>query len=353
MEKTEQIEQMTNLQGTYLKKNLNNESLGDKSVFFGTGLASTQSPSLGFGIDVLSTILSSLKAKRILGAREVLHLISTTGYNISEDTRDNILLKQQKTIEKIIRNLGLQDEYRLILSSDFLNTPRFLEIKKEIGEKLSVFDDVENFESYGTYTILQTAICRYLYEQEGAILKVGWCLKEPKMLGFISEDSIRKIIESGHLNETYFDNVYRYVYPNDNYSFIYTPPAIGLDGRCSPPYTVTENDARPLIDEDIYHYFDNYINLINNTDNSKKRRDLKKKIKKSIENLRKTIVEPYEELYGCIEVPIDSSKPEMEIVSKVGWIQQKVLEDRIASPNIKNDADTPDVPGSNGNGGGR
>ena len=111
MEKTEQIKQMTNLLGTYLQENLNTESLGDKSVFFGTGLASTQSPSLGFGIDVLSTILSSLKAKRILGARGVLHLISTTGYNISEDTRDNILLKQQKTIEKIIRNLGLQDEY--------------------------------------------------------------------------------------------------------------------------------------------------------------------------------------------------------------------------------------------------
>ncbi len=329
MKKTEEISQMKNLISTCLSNNLNNEKAGDKSVFFGTGLASSQAPSLGFGIDILGTILTSLKVKRILGAKEVLHLISTTGYNISEDTKENIVKKQEEIIQKIVLNLGIQNEYRLICSSNFIETPRFLEIKSEIEHTLSKFNDAINFDQYGSYTILQTSICKYLYEKEKVILKTGWCVRDTSRPLVVSKDYIRELIECGHLNELYFDEIYRYVYPEDEYSFIYTPPAIGLDGRCSPPYTVTENDNRPLIDENIDLYVNTYIGNMQET------RDSRKKFKKSIENWRKTIIEPYEDLFGKIIVSEDISNPQFEILKKLSAIQKEILQDIDIEQNIK------------------
>lgn len=329
MKKAEEISQMKNLISTCLSNNLNNENIGDKVVFFGTGLASSQAPSLGFGIDILGTILTSLKAKRMLGAKEVLHLISTTGYNVSEDTKENIIKKQEEIIKKIISNLGIQSEYRLICSSDFINTPRFSEMQKEIEKKLSIFNDTINFDKYGSYTILQTAICKYLYEKENVILKIGWCVRDTQRPLTVSEDYIRELIESGHLNELYFDEVYRYVYPEDDYSFIYTPPAIGLDGRCSPPYTVTEYDNRPLIDENIDKYVNTYISNMPET------RDSRKKLKKSVENWRKTIVEPYEDVFGRIIVSEYISNPQFEILKKLLFIQKGILQNIDINPNIK------------------
>ena len=323
MEKTEEIKQMKNLIRTYLLKELN-QCKGDETVFFGTGLASTSAPSLGFGIDILSTILASLKVKRILDGKEVLHLLSTTGYNISEDTKENIIKKQEDMIEKIINNLGIKNEYRFIKSSDFINKPEFKIIKLEVERKLARFRGITNFDEYGEYTILQTAICKYLYEYENVRVKTGWCTKEKDRPLDISEEYIKGLIEEGHLNEFYFDEIYRYVYPEDNYSYIYTQPAIGLNGRCSPPYTVTENDIRPLIDEDIKVYVNEYIKKINSYTGQKKK-DLKKKLKNAIENWRKTIINPYEELFG--EVTISSElTDEIDIVlEKISIIQAKIL----------------------------
>ena len=333
MNKTEEIKQMNNLKDYCLSENLDKENTENRAVFFGTGLASTQAPSLGFGVDILSTILTSLKVKRILGAKEVLHLISTTGYNVSEDTRENIIKKQKDIMEKIIQNLGIGSEYRLVLSSEFINSQQFLKIKKDVEKKLSIFDDTINFDKYGSYTILQTAISKYLYEKEGAILKTGWCVRNTERPAVVSEEYAKELIEGGHLNEIFFDEMYRYAYPEDDYSFVYTPPAIGLNGRCSPPYTVTEMDSRPLIDDDLYKYYNNYTNSMSD---KKDKKDKRKKLKKSLENWERTIINPYEELFEKLEVSKDSSIPEYTILKKVSLIQEKVLEDRKISINGKN-----------------
>lgn len=340
MKKTEQLKQMENLKSTkamLLSESINKEeNMKGKTVFFGTGLASTTAPSLGFGLDLLSTILTSLKVKRIVGAKEILHLISTTGYNISENTREELLKKQKDTIEKIISNLGISNEYKLILSSDFINTSEFLKIYENTNNKLSLFSDVENFDQFGPYTILQTALCKYLYEKEDVKIKIGWMVRDTERPSKVSEDNARELIEVGHLNEFYFDEIYRYAYPEDNYSFLYTPPALGLDGKCSPPYTVTEVDNRPLIDEDVGQYYQKYVESMNNPS-----RDTRKKLKKAIQNWENTIIKPYEELFGKIQ--LNSEYNEVETLMKLEQIQKDILKEnelhKNSNPNIKSNID--------------
>lgn len=332
MKKSEGISQMTNLKSMYLSNNINTENQSNTSIFFGTGLASTTAPSLGFGIDVLSTILTALEVKRKLGAKNVLHLISTTGYNVSESTRDELIEKQKGVINTIVSNLGISSEYKMICSNDFIGTEKFKEIYNSVKVKLEDFYELENFESFGDYTILQTSICRYLYETENASVKIGWTTKDNEREEKVSRESVEELIESAHLNEFYFDEIYRYVYPENECSYIYTPPAIGLDGRCSPPYTVTQNDTRPLIDENICNYYHKYIEQM------KTSRDSKKKLKKSIENLQKTIVEPYEKLFGKIAINCTENTCEELLISvmKVAKIQEKVLREIIVNNNTKN-----------------
>ena len=325
MKKKEEILKMANLKSTYLSKSLNNEEQNENAVFFGTGLASTSAPSLGFGIDILSTILTALEVKRILGAKYALHLISTTGYNISQTTRDELIEKQCSIINTITSNLGISNEYKVICSNSFVNTQRFKEIYKEVANKLQIFNQLENFERFGSYTILQTAICKYLYVTENALVKIGWTLKDCEREEYVSESKVQELIELGHLNESYFDDIYRYTYPEDICSYIYTPPAIGLDGRSSPPYTVTENDNRPLIDEDVSKYYYRYMDQMKNS------RDTRKKLKRSIENLRNTIVGPYERLFG--KIIINSEDENILTLMKVANIQKTVLEKRIIGIN--------------------
>lgn len=130
--KTEQIEQMQNLVSSYLQNNLDTIDLGDKSVFFGTGLASTENLSKGFGIDILSTIFSALKVRDILNAKKVIHLINNEGYNITEEQAKVLIEEQKEIIGGIIRNLGLEEKYQLILSSDFTGKEDFKKLKEYV-----------------------------------------------------------------------------------------------------------------------------------------------------------------------------------------------------------------------------
>ena len=336
MDNIEKIKQITNLKGKCLSQKINDYQQ-DTKVFFGTGLATTTAPSLGFGIDVLSTILTALEVKRKIGAKQVLHLISTTGYSIGEVTKEELIKKQKEVINTIISNLGITNEYKLICSEDFINTEEFKRIHEQIKIKLSEFYEMEDFEEIGEYTILQTAICKYLYEAEHATVKIGWTTKECEKEESISNERVRELIESGRLNEIYFDSIYRYVYPNDECSYIYTPAALGLDGRCSPPYTVTEKDNRPLIDESILRYYNEYIS---NKDMS---RDARKKLRKSIENIRRTIVEPYERIYGEIIINDKEKTPDDPyiVVIKLNKIQEILLRERLKNNDVNDSMGEP------------
>ena len=64
-------------------------------------------------------------------------------------------------------------------------------------------------------------------------------------------------------------------------------------------------------------------------------RDSRKKFKKSIENWRKTIIEPYEDLFGKIIVSEDISNPQFEILKKLSAIQKEILQDIDIEQNIK------------------
>lgn len=466
--KTEQIEQMQNLVSSYLQNNLDTIDLGDKSVFFGTGLASTENLSKGFGIDIFSTIFSALKVRDILNAKKVIHLINNEGYNITEEQAKVLIEEQKEIIGGIIRNLGLEEKYQLILSSDFTDKEDFKKLKekvgnilrdfkeKEIDEKLKEYeeggieaklkafkedikriittlglqmkdkygrilsnelmetDDIKkeieyilkefnkdgieeklkavnpedlesilnrkkeieyilellnakiNFEKYGNYTILQTAICRYLYEKEGVRVKIGWCFENNKERpDIVTEEYLRILISEGHNSEFYFDVVYDYVDKQwedrkEQISYVYTPPGYGLDGKGSIPYTVTDDKVldsssvaeepkyvRPLISEKIFLHWCNYMDELKKTGhysgNSKKNHN--KKMRKAFENWDRTIVKPYEELFGEISLYTESKNSQTISALKLGWIQREILKKRIKDMNDNHT--TPVIPGSN------
>ena len=64
-------------------------------------------------------------------------------------------------------------------------------------------------------------------------------------------------------------------------------------------------------------------------------RDSRKKLKKSVENWRKTIIEPYEDVFGKILVSEDISNPQFEILRKLLFIQKGILQNIDINPNIK------------------
>ena len=90
-----------------------------------------------------------------------------------------------------------------------------------------------------------------------------------------------------------------------------------------------------MIDESILQYYNDYIG------NRVLSRDARKKLRKSIENIRKTIVEPYERLYGEIKIDDKEKMPDDPyiIVIKTNKIQEMLLKERLKNNDINDQMD--------------
>lgn len=77
--------------------------------------------------------------------------------------------------------------------------------------------------------------------------------------------------------------------------------------------------------------------------NSKKNHN--KKMRKAFENWDRTIVKPYEELFGEIFLYTESKNSQTISALKLGWIQREILKERIKDMNDNHT--TPDIPGYN------
>lgn len=177
--------------------------------------------------------------------------------------------------------------------------------------RLRLFNDLPNFQKYGNYTIIQTAQMKYLYDTEKAMIKVGWIIGNKPVIEVVDTGHVVTLINQGHLNEYYFDSIYRYVFPCDEFTFMYAPAGMDVvNGKKYAPYTVTKSQHRPLLIEPIKSY------LSKIPDSRHKRR--------ALILYEKTIVSSWEYLFGEIDIPDDIPVNE-RLMNKLQYIQNKVL----------------------------
>lgn len=296
----------------FLDETLTKDEIKSSTLYFGTGLASVNEASSGFGVEFLNTVLTALWLQRQLGFKKVIHEISTVGYNIDEEKRQRLIAQEEFIVQNLIRNLHLEDKYQLNFSHDYHNSREFRAIKEYVDAILSVFSEVPNFCEIGTYTALQLTGMKYLYDREGTRIKLGWITDKKAPMDLVERDDAIELISRGHLNEYYFDHMYRYVFPQDRYSFLYTPCAIDLgNGNRTVPYTVTPSQTRPVLNG---RSIEKFVGSLPDT----------KSKKKVIKSWEENVVNLFEEMFYTIPV-VQDQDDNTTTLRKLDYIQKKVL----------------------------
>lgn len=296
----------------FLDEALTKDEIKDSTLYFGTGLASVNEASSGFGVEFLNTVLTSLWLQRQLGFKKVIHEISTVGYNIDEEKRKRLIAQEEFIVQNLIRNLHLEDKYQLNFSHNYHNSREFNNIKGYVDAILSEFSEISNFSEIGRYTALQLTGIKYLYDKENTRIKLGWITDKKSPMDSVSRENVIELINKGHLNEYYFDHMYRYVFPQDKYSFLYTPCAIDLgNGNRTVPYTVTPSQTRPVLNG---RSIEKFVGSLPDT----------KSKKKVIKSWEENIVNLFEEMFYPIIVEQDEDN-NTTILRKLDYIQKKVL----------------------------
>ena len=189
----------------FLDEALTKDEIKDSTLYFGTGLASVNEASSGFGVEFLNTVLTAIWLQRQLGFKKVIHEISTVGYNIDEETRKKLILQEKFIVENLVRNLKLQDKYQLNFSHEYHNSDDFNKIKQYVDAMLAEFSSNESFQGIGRYTALQLTGMKYLYEKENTRIKLGWITDKKAPMEYVGREEVNGLINKGHLNEYYFD----------------------------------------------------------------------------------------------------------------------------------------------------
>lgn len=302
---------ITSNSANFISPKLIKDGAKGKKVYYGTGLASSKEESCGFGFDLLNPLLNSLNVRLELGADQVLHEIGTVGYNISEERRNSLIAEQSKMIQRVAKNLGIDNIYSVKFSHSYHDSVLFKEIFKNVEAKMRIFSNLPNFRNYGKYTMIQVAQMKYLYLTEKVRIKLGWVIGCKKPLTRVNFEQATILVNRGNLNEYYFDHMYRFVFPEDDFSFIYTSAGVDLvNGKKYAPYTVTKSQNRPILSEPIEQYLDSIFET--------------KHKEEAIRNYEKTITKSYEKLFGEINIPryLPNSS---ESIYKLKIIQEKAL----------------------------
>ena len=175
------------------------------------------------------------------------------------------------------------------------------------------FSEVENFNKIGRYTALQLTGMKHLYDKEGTRIKLGWITDKKAPLDTVTKEDVVALIKKGHLNEYYFDHLYRYVFPQDDYSFLYTSCAIDLgNGNRTVPYTVTPSQTRPVLNGESIEKF---VTALPET----------KTKKKVINSWSENIVKLFEEMFYPIPLEKGDKDAAAITLQKLDYIQKEVL----------------------------
>ena len=284
-----------------------NKHLG--ALYFGTGLSSFSKPSIGFGIEFLSYVLAAIGIKRKLGLKKVYHEISTIGYNISEEIKNLIVTRESKLVNNMINFLHISEEYELLFSHEYHANNDFETILRNVEQKLEKLNIYDN-KGILNYTCLQCTGMEYLRQHYDVNFKLGWLTDSIVNIDEISDAFAKELTLVGRLNEGYFDSMYRYIFPNSNYNFIYTHAAYDLlNGNRAAPYNVSQGQCRIVL---------NGIPI----DEQLKKATNSKLLNKMLNMYQQEIIEPFEEMF--FKIPIENINNQNVVIEKLEYIRKNI-----------------------------
>ncbi len=243
---------------------------GEKSIYYGTGIATPDYLSVGLPFDVLGMILLNEKIRRSAGFSQVFHHIADTHAKTNSwaDSKevDSMAITVRSTLEEVFKNLGL-DNFKVVLSSDF-------DQKKEYAMLLKDFQESDKH----AYVKHEMADMEWYRQNHNVVLKTGWVIQS-------KETSIGS-------DERLFDREYREFKGEDSMSFIYSEAGrtFDINRPKASPYIQIPKETRLLLDknENVGKKFGEVASKIGED-----------KMKGTIKHIEK-IVELYEELFGSL-----------------------------------------------------
>jgi len=212
------------------EKNFDKPIIGDElsgNVYFGTGFVTPKAITNGLPFDFLGFLLSAEHIRRETGAEKIIHLLADEHARVSKPSNDHPLIDQRvsevsQSIKSIVKNIGLEDSYELIMASDLSKDKRYLEIYDEV-----TLDDQDIHEAAVEYVRRQIADMAYMHQYRNTDIKLSWLIDpKAKKIGF---------------DERFFDSVYERV-RGSGLSFVYTGPGRSMltNRPKASPYVLTE-----------------------------------------------------------------------------------------------------------------
>lgn len=217
--------------GISLDKGLSSDDMSSKALYFGTGLCTTKEMSEGIPVDFLGLVASAEVIRRTCGFGKIIQLIADshakTNQFVGDEEVDRLAREFREISLRVARNLGLSENYEVLLASEIDSSQEYKEIFSEIPA-----------EGFHEYTRKQWTDMEYLARKYNTSLKLSW--KMPLRKGQLHRS-----------DETFFDEGFKKRFQRQ-YSFIYNRAALTFDPSrlnvC--PYTSAQGEKRLLLKSD-------------------------------------------------------------------------------------------------------
>lgn len=217
--------------GIVLDPNLTSEDMRSKTLYFGVGLCTTKEMSAGIPFDFLGLVATAEAIRRVCGFGKIIQLIADshakTNHFVSDEEVDKKAHEFKELSLKIVKNVGLEGNYEVILASEIDSTPEYKEILAGIP-----------INGAHEYARREWADMEYLARKRNTCLKVSWMM--PLKKG-----------QTHRSDEVFFDEGFKTLFKRP-YSFIYNRAALTFDpARLNvSPYTSTPGDKRLFLTVD-------------------------------------------------------------------------------------------------------
>ncbi len=195
------------------------------AIYYGTGLTTPRSLSVGLPFDVLGMVLTAEKLRRTLNLNKIVHHIADTHAMTnpfaSAEAVELLAVSAQDTMTRVAAHLQLP-HLKVIRSSSFDHT----------SEYQASFASIQTDKN--DYVRRELADVRWYQVHEGLILKMGWIIQAAETAeGF---------------DERLYDNEYRRIFGPDM-SFIYLKAGRTFDAkrRKASPYIAIPDEQRIML----------------------------------------------------------------------------------------------------------
>jgi hypothetical protein len=248
------------------------------SVYFGTGLATPKAFTVGLPFDYLSMLTTAEFLRRSIGADRIIQEISDThciqnGVASTEEIY-NMAAKQKLQVEKVAYNLGISEQFKCILASDYQSSADYDRDREKI---LASSQDPQNH-----YFIYQWTGDYYLTREENIKVKLGWATDDNLEIKGLDERSFNR----GYKNLGLPGPCYAYTF--GAYNFDSQRPRVS-------PYTCLPQEKRLML-----AYEDNATEMLTDfLDHTMNNPNL---TRRAIGRLA-LITQSFEEVFGTVQAP--------------------------------------------------